>query len=408
MVKGLIYHYTILAHQFDDDDASGISRGTPSMEFLVTLGYYDGNTGQHNATTPMHQESTLMHELGHNLNLTHGGAGGDQRANCKPNYLSIMSYSRQWSSPIADRPLSYSKSVLEPLDETNLDELKGIEKSKPAGLRTVYGDEGEQIVALTGGPIDWNRNGKPVDSGLSKDVNRILVQGCNPDPPRASETLYGYNDWQNLLYNKFLAEIISDVGVENLTTTIYDSLSNSTGATTNQSNNFSLGRFDKGIKYDPSLDREMTLEDIKDLNTGLILSLSNNIQEQLSDSNNTMSSLSDESEASDVEALKKFYEDKLLGTTSESVESALSDEPAAINNTSILGNVRSDNLEEAIEGLRSLQPAVDSPAGGLSDEAQADIEPEIDNAIAALESQSCAYQDCSVVQKSANSTIEYG
>ena len=52
-----------------------------------------------------------MHELGHNLGLHHGGAAtaiigrtsNDYQMNCKPNYLSVMSYARQmpwdWVSP---------------------------------------------------------------------------------------------------------------------------------------------------------------------------------------------------------------------------------------------------------------------------------------------------------------------
>lgn len=35
-----------------------------------------------------------MHELGHTLNLKHGGI---DHINCKPNYLSIMSYTRQFN-----------------------------------------------------------------------------------------------------------------------------------------------------------------------------------------------------------------------------------------------------------------------------------------------------------------------
>src|SRR5438128_225063 len=38
------------------------------------------------------QSSTLMHELGHNLGLHHGG---DEDTNYKPNYLSIMNYMYQ-------------------------------------------------------------------------------------------------------------------------------------------------------------------------------------------------------------------------------------------------------------------------------------------------------------------------
>ena len=39
-----------------------------------------------------HDGGTVMHELGHNLNLDHGGDSG---ANCKPNHVSVMNYDNQ-------------------------------------------------------------------------------------------------------------------------------------------------------------------------------------------------------------------------------------------------------------------------------------------------------------------------
>ena len=73
-----------------------------------------------------------MHELGHNLNLGHGG--GDWTNN-KPNYLSIMNYTFQMSGvpptdPDAGGPLvgrvDYSRAALPTLVETTLNEPAGI------------------------------------------------------------------------------------------------------------------------------------------------------------------------------------------------------------------------------------------------------------------------------------------
>ena len=40
--------------------------------------------------TPFMQASTLMHELGHNMERRHGGEAFEP--NCKPTYLSVMNY----------------------------------------------------------------------------------------------------------------------------------------------------------------------------------------------------------------------------------------------------------------------------------------------------------------------------
>jgi hypothetical protein len=63
------------------------------------------------AGNQMEHEGTFMHELGHNLNLRHGGIDD---MNYKPNYLSIMSYTFQfdWIVGPGNRPLDYSRWVL--------------------------------------------------------------------------------------------------------------------------------------------------------------------------------------------------------------------------------------------------------------------------------------------------------
>ena len=59
-------------------------------DVLVTLGAFLDNDNVTPTGTSYMQASTLMHELGHNLNLRHGGALNEP--NCKPPYLSVMNY----------------------------------------------------------------------------------------------------------------------------------------------------------------------------------------------------------------------------------------------------------------------------------------------------------------------------
>jgi hypothetical protein len=99
------------------------------------------------------QAATLLHELGHNLALQHGGNVGTNR---KPNYPSIMSYRYQFPGVstdcnlTADGVLTYSQSVLATLNENSLNE--------PAGIC------GNQA-------LDWNGNGNSTETGVQTDIN---------------------------------------------------------------------------------------------------------------------------------------------------------------------------------------------------------------------------------------------
>lgn len=93
---------------------------------MVTLGSVIGkpsiiaaNGGQQGL-----EAGTLMHEFGHSLGLRHGG---DEDNNCKPNYVSVMNYSRQFVNLVCSRALDYSSEALKTLTETgSLNEPAGI------------------------------------------------------------------------------------------------------------------------------------------------------------------------------------------------------------------------------------------------------------------------------------------
>jgi hypothetical protein len=87
-----IFHYAIFGAFHDLDDphgwgASGNSRGIGGTDLIVTLGNFTDGVG-----TPREQAGTLMHELGHNLGLRHGGCDD---TNLKPGYASVMNYAYQ-------------------------------------------------------------------------------------------------------------------------------------------------------------------------------------------------------------------------------------------------------------------------------------------------------------------------
>lgn len=423
LAKNYVYHYVIFGHNFDTVSNSGISNGIPGMDFIVSLGAYKVTASgtNHYTGSPSQQASTLMHELGHNLGLRHGG--GDD-TNCKPNYMSVMSYTRQFETPIPNRPLDYSRSAIEPLTENDLDEMRGIGTSHPEGLVTAYGP-GNPFLATTGGPIDWNRDGYTGSIGIDKDINLISnINGCSGSS--TNQLLNGFDDWQNLIYDiklytrlsamNLLAQSSESMGAVNAN--ISEGLSNLTStlfspAFNNLNNSF--GIFGSPLDNEPSLDDEMTPEDVRRLNLGLVLSLNDKIQQQLSNEtvhNNSVLSLSDElGKSIEVDELKNFYQNRLIG---DSLESALSAELEPTNDTSVINSIKSDNLDQAIQSLNNLLPTMDSSFGGaLSDDnitrpdTQLVISAQINNVVEAFKSQSCTYEDCITVQKAPNATIEY-
>lgn len=206
--KRFVYHYSLYVHNLNGTGSSGCAE-IGSNDFVVSLGGWGG--GVHPGGTRDHQAGTFMHEFGHNLGLLHGGNAFD---NCKPNYLSVMSYTRQINGvPILGRPLDYSNSVLLSLNEANLDDATGM--GGPA-LTTVYGPPagaappvvapaqavntgaGWLVLTPANQPVDWNKNGDFVSTGVNADVNSIPSSGCGANP---GQVLTGFNDWANLKYN---------------------------------------------------------------------------------------------------------------------------------------------------------------------------------------------------------------
>ena len=122
----------------------------PGGNFMVTLGLWDALNG---VGTIYNQAATTFHELGHNLNLWHGGVpalfgkraqgatpSGDVtyvEPNCKPNYQSTMSYMFQGHGLITTTGaavLDYSDQLLGNLDETALNDgafINAVPKYRP-------------------------------------------------------------------------------------------------------------------------------------------------------------------------------------------------------------------------------------------------------------------------------------
>jgi hypothetical protein len=185
----------------------------PGYDFIVTPGlnfdnpnitsFFDFNTGQQLPgwpPPPYAWASWFMHELGHNLGLYHGGYGSPAGGglsfadNNKPNYVSVMNYTYETPEPAITSStttgsgysyrVDYSDETLAPLDERNLNEGTGVGP-------TLHPNDYIQwcCPALTGGfalasgPLDWNNNGTPTDTGVVADINndgqRTILKGLD-------------------------------------------------------------------------------------------------------------------------------------------------------------------------------------------------------------------------------------
>lgn len=155
------FHYALFAHRYNSpsNGSSGVAE-ILGDDFMVTLWWrYDDHIAVAN---------TIMHELGHNLGLRHGGF---ENVNRKPNYNSVMNYNHQFPGidtdcdGRGDGVLDYSRGTNPNLNENNLDERAGI----------------------CGVPIDWNANGV-LESSIARNIN------CPPGEWRPCGTQSGCDD----------------------------------------------------------------------------------------------------------------------------------------------------------------------------------------------------------------------
>jgi hypothetical protein len=203
--RASIFHYALFGNSQNLDGSSGSSgiAELPGNDFLVTLGNWglNANTTANTNTLINYQAGTFMHELGHNLNLRHGGFENTHR---KPNYFSVMNYLYQlnglggasaeigpfqrwkcwyWGSctGMVDAPadtnamtIGYSNGSSNDLNENSLLESANI--GRGASNISIY--------------ADWNDSGALEASSYAGDLNAD-----------GSRTVFkDFNDWSNILW----------------------------------------------------------------------------------------------------------------------------------------------------------------------------------------------------------------
>jgi hypothetical protein len=159
------FHYLVMASQYNNSSSSGVAE-LPGDDFIVSLPpcYLLNLTHNPNATNADEVANTIMHELGHNLGLHHGGSDD---VNYKFDFNSVMNYWFQGDGidtncdAFGDNVLSYSTGSRIALNELNLNEANGV-----------------------CGP------GNPIENGLVIDLNQDGV----------FQTLTDFNDWSHISF----------------------------------------------------------------------------------------------------------------------------------------------------------------------------------------------------------------
>ena len=134
--------------------SGGKANGIPGQDFIVAAGSVASKFS--NLTTTA-LAGGFMHEFGHSLGLRHGG---QENANRKPNYISVMNYTyivpylidgEIVESLLPLWQLDYSRETIRTLDELSLEEADGLDG--PPGRYVVFNSAASRRVLLRRGRV---------------------------------------------------------------------------------------------------------------------------------------------------------------------------------------------------------------------------------------------------------------
>ena len=379
--KDRIFHYSLFIDKIEDKpQATGFgfnpkrldSEDPRGMNFVISLGILK-DIGRD--ITPIIQQGTLMHELGHNMGLKHGGKNENM---FKPNYISVMNYLFQTGH--IERDLDYS-GCSSNLQEGSLDESKGIfdpcKDSRMSGYflkkycDTVPDQEHLDVsrvkFVVTNAPINWNNNNNLNEHNIIYDVN------CD----KILSNLDSTNDWNGLFFIKVNDETLSTEGQT------IEMLEDESFGTLEEVNRTSL------------LDEELSIGQYLGFEQGIINNFYdtlNSLPETAFQSNNLTTSDGDfsllESDLNESEKVKHYIVET-LGVSSNENETGNTFESLDDSN-----NVQ--GVEAYIEGFEKISQGTDS--SGSDDfikgvENQKKLYDSLQNGIEKLKQHSCKYSE---------------
>jgi hypothetical protein len=177
--RGGYFHYVLLAHRYANGSNSSGYAEIVGDDLIVTLYCFANND--------TFVANTIVHELGHNLGLHHGGF---EACNGKPNYSSLMNYRYQFAG----------------IDQQCTGNGGGGNAGLSSGNRLPLDERAaDERVGVCGSPaIDWNGNGV-LEPSVSHDLNSSYNAECG-SPLRV---LDDFDDWSNLEF----AGVLDGAGV---------------------------------------------------------------------------------------------------------------------------------------------------------------------------------------------------
>jgi hypothetical protein len=217
VARSIFFRYGISAHSQWNTATAGVA-SIGGADLLISLGQGDPQEAvQLLSGQPLPHDAeamTLLHELGHTLNLEHGGR---QKANYKPNYFSVMNYFFAEQANDVNSPLEFSNAALPSLNENDLNETIGVTgplypiSSNATGHRLTFWWTTQNLAAppclvinnITNGncfaprretadgtPTHWNFpvNEVATDLHAQADINADGFRGI----------LRGHNDWAGI------------------------------------------------------------------------------------------------------------------------------------------------------------------------------------------------------------------
>ena len=209
-VRAVAFRYSLSANRYENSTRTGIARGIPGSDFLVTVGTKCGLFKKHPCPSSKNvQTGTFAHELGHTLGFKHGG--GDH-IGWKPNYPSVMNYSFQLSGLDGTRRWDYSRfgpDDLYDLYEGAVNESNGFVASESGPVsqyKAVYScSNGTTKVAWLRRNIDFNCDGDFDDGDVNVNLNNM--EGNSP----GDQVLRPFDDWQHI---QFVGGSVGGAGAE--------------------------------------------------------------------------------------------------------------------------------------------------------------------------------------------------